>query len=278
MTLRELLEISIEKLDEAGIESSRLLVRLLARELLGFNQAKIVLDKYAPISPGAQEKFILARRRLIEGEPIDYVLGFRDFLGLRLKVTPSVLIPRPETEELTQLVIQREPKTKVFADLATGSGAVACALGRSFPNSLIYASDLSEAALGLAQENARSHGLENIVFLAGDNLRAVREQLEEIEVIVSNPPYVKSSLLNSLEKKVRDYEPVLALDGGEDGLDFYREFFSLLPEGKRVYLEIAEYATDGLAKLAEDLPDYTHAFARDFYGAHRFMILSPADS
>lgn len=275
MKAKELLKNSIEKLDRAGIDGSRFIVRLLFRELLSLSDSEIIVGT-TEIPVRLCLSMDCAIERLIDGEPLDYVIGRRNFLGVRLKVNTSVLIPRPETEELAQMVIDRERGSTVFADVATGSGAIACALASHLSHSHVLASDLSLAALEVAMENAAGNGLNNISFYHGNNLAALENSLEEIEVIISNPPYIKTSMLKSLDRQVAGYEPILALDGGSDGLDFYRDFFELLPEGKRVYLEIAEYSVEGLSDLAASLKGYEYSFEKDFYGSYRFMLLRPA--
>lgn len=275
MKAKELLKNSIEKLDRAGIDGSRFIVRLLFRELLSLSDSEIIIGT-TEIPVRLCLSMDCAIERLIDGEPLDYVIGRRNFLGVRLKVNTSVLIPRPETEELAQMVIDRERGSTVFADVATGSGAIACALASHLSHSHVLASDLSLAALEVAMENAAGNGLNNISFYHGNNLAALENSLEEIEVIISNPPYIKTSMLKSLDRQVAGYEPILALDGGSDGLDFYRDFFELLPEGKRVYLEIAEYSVEGLSDLAASLKGYEYSFEKDFYGSYRFMLLRPA--
>lgn len=275
MKAKELLKNSIEKLDRAGIDGSRFIVRLLFRELLSLSDSEIIIGT-TEIPVRLCLSMDCAIERLIDGEPLDYVIGRRNFLGVRLKVNTSVLIPRPETEELAQMVIDRERGSTVFADVATGSGAIACALASHLSHSHVLASDLSLAALEVAMENAAGNGLNNISFYHGNNLAALENSLEEIEVIISNPPYIRTSMLKSLDRQVAGYEPILALDGGSDGLDFYRDFFELLPEGKRVYLEIAEYSVEGLSDLAASLKGYEYSFEKDFYGSYRFMLLRPA--
>ncbi|HNS68008.1 MAG TPA: HemK/PrmC family methyltransferase [Mesotoga infera] len=275
MKAKELLKNSIERLDRAGIDGSRFIVRLLFRELLSLSDSEIIIGT-TEIPVRLCLSMDCAIDRLIDGEPLDYVIGRRNFLGVRLKVNSSVLIPRPETEELAQMVIDRERGSTVFADVATGSGAIACALASHLSHSHVLASDLSLAALEVAMENAAGNGLNNISFYHGNNLAALENSLEEIEVIISNPPYIRTSMLKSLDRQVAGYEPILALDGGSDGLDFYRDFFELLPEGKRVYLEIAEYSVEGLSDLAASLKGYEYSFEKDFYGSYRFMLLRPA--
>lgn len=275
MKIEKAVDFFDEELVRAGISNSRFVLRLLCREILGLDDSIIVRGSDCELSGDNWEKLRESIKRLVAGEPIDYVIGYRDSNGIRLKLDRSVLIPRPETEELIELVLDGESRHRIFADIATGSGIIACSLAKRLPDSKVYASDISPEALSLARQNALANGINSIIFLQGDNLTPVEPYLKEIEVIVSNPPYIKTGLLGSLESNVREYEPMLALDGGEDGIDFYRSFFSLLPEGKKVYMEIAEYAVDELSKLSENLVGYSYKFERDFYGLYRFMILYP---
>lgn len=277
MRSEQLVEISRKKLAEAGIENSRFVVLLLAKEILSLSEADLILKKTEEIESPLANRYLAAVERVASGEPIDYVLGFRDFLGIRLKLSPSVLIPRNETEEMVEIVITGENSSRVFADIGTGSGAIACALANHIPSAIVYATDISKEALALAQENARKNGIHNIKFIEANNIEGLGFLLERVEVLVSNPPYIRTADIDSLDLAVRNHEPQIALDGGEDGLDFYREFFRHLPSGKRVYLEISQYETEGLLKLARKLKGYCYEFRKDFSGNYRFMILHPED-
>ncbi|HNQ70522.1 peptide chain release factor N(5)-glutamine methyltransferase [Mesotoga prima] len=275
MNLQELIHISKRKLSEAGIKNSRFVMISLFRGVLSLNEADLILNGEKEIESKLSAKYMKAVERVVEGEPIDYVLGFREFFGIRLGVTRSVLIPRNETEELVEIVIDEEKNSKVFADIGTGSGAIACALARNIPSSLVFATDISRDALMLAEKNARTNGIFNIRFIEGDNISGLNDFLDSVEVIVSNPPYVRTGDLDSLDTNVRKYEPIVALDGGKDGLDFYREFLKYLPTGKKVYLEISQYETEGLRELVSDLNGYSCEFKKDLSGNYRFMILRP---
>lgn len=270
-------EISRKKLAEAGIDNSRFVLLLLAKEIMSLSGADLILKKTDEIESPLANRYLAAVERVANGEPIDYVLGFRDFLGIRLKLSPSVLIPRNETEELVEIVIAGESSSRVFADIGTGSGAIACALASHIPSAIVYATDISKEALILAEENARRNGIQNIRFIEANNIEGLGSFLEHVEVLVSNPPYIRTVDMNSLDLSVRNYEPQIALDGGEDGLDFYREFFRRLPSGKKVYLEISQYETEGLLSLAGDLKGYCYELRRDLSGNYRFMILHPED-
>jgi len=277
LRLQQLAEISRKKLAEAGIDNSRFVVLLLAKEFLSLSGADMILKNTEEIESPLANRYLAAVERVASGEPIDYVLGFRDFLGIRLELSPGVLIPRNETEELVEIVIAGESNSRVFADIGTGSGAIACALASHIPSAIVYATDISKEALALAEENAKRNGIHNIKFIEANNIEGLDSFLEHVEVLVSNPPYIRTTDMNSLDLAVRNHEPRIALDGGEDGLDFYRKFFRHLPFGKRVYLEISQYETEGLIGLARDLRGYCYEFRKDFLGNYRFMILHPED-
>ncbi len=275
MKSRELIEISIKRLSEAGIDNSRFIVFLLSKEILSLTEVDLLLDTQREIESSLTVEFFSAVKRVAKGEPIDYVLGYRDFFGIRLELSPCVLIPRSETEELVEIVIEEEKDSKVFADIGTGSGAIACALARSLPSATVFATDISTEAIALAEQNARNNGISNVKFIDGDNLNGLGEYLNSVEVLVSNPPYIRTTDIDLLDVSIKNYEPLTALDGGRDGLDFYREFFRSLPRGKRVYLEISQYETDGLRKLFSEIEGYSCEFRKDLSGNYRFMILLP---
>jgi len=173
-------------------------------------------------------------QRRISGEPLQYILGQQEFWSTRFKVDTRVLIPRPETEllveqalsMLSKISLERRP---VVLDIGTGSGALAISLAREWGNIRIFASDISGQALILAKENARSSGvLEKIDFVNGDLFSPFTEG-ETFDLILSNPPYIRRSEMGHLAREIRDFEPAIALDGGEDGLDYYRKIVSQAP-------------------------------------------------
>ena len=182
----------------------------------------------------AQSYKQLVERRY-SGEPIQYIIGETEFYGLSFRVTPDVLIPRPETEHLVEKVIELAANfiSPRIADIGTGSGAIAVALAHELPQASITATDLSNTALAIARENARRNRV-NLRFLQGDLLEPV--QGEQFEIIISNPPYIPTHDRDSLAVEVREHEPALALFAGEDGLDIYRQLIpaalaALVPGG-----------------------------------------------
>lgn len=238
------------------------------------------VDLYAdprPLTPEEQQTCDAMRARYQNGEPLQYVLGECDFLGNTLAVNPSVLIPRPETEILVDTIIQKL-RAKKFSkpcrilDLGTGSGNIAIALARAIEPCLVTALDISEDAISVAMRNAAANGVaRRIEFLREDmraSLVANRAWMKNFDCIVSNPPYIKTSVLGGLPPDVRQ-EPRLALDGGSDGLRFYETIIRracqyLKPEGY-LFFEIGD---DQAAAVKEFLTQ--NSFYRNicFYPDH----------
>jgi release factor glutamine methyltransferase len=218
---------------------------------------------------------LLERRR--EGEPIQYITGECEFYGLPFRVTPDVLIPRPETEHLVESILGLAP---VFAeprivDVGTGSGAIAVALAHKLPNARIVAADLSETALDLARENANRNGVaERIRFLQGDLLAPVAS--ETFDFVVSNPPYVPTADLDSLSVEVREHEPGLALFAGEDGLEIYRRLipdaFGVLASGGFIALEMGCGQSEAVGHLLTGAGFIEVKFAPDLQGIQRVAL------
>ena len=191
--------------------------------------------KPSPLSADQQEQLAIMRQRRAANEPVQYIVGFTEFLGHRIEVGPGVLIPRPETEVLTDCVIQelrQDGRGEHFIlDIGTGSGCIAIALVKALPNCRAVAIDVSETALGFARRNAELNGVDDrISFVQRDVFWFMDETLDRFDAVVSNPPYVPTFQLAGLPADVKK-EPALALDGGPDGLHFFR---FLIPTSCRV--------------------------------------------
>jgi release factor glutamine methyltransferase len=235
-------------LEGYGIEDSRKEAEIIFTQCLGFERVALYRDN-PPLSPLQTE----ALRRVIERrgrrEPIQYIIGHVDFCGLTIKVGSGVLIPRPETELVVEEVIktvksrqsevisQKHPgqstmerRLKIL-DLCTGSGCLALGLAKEFPTADVVGTDISETALEYARQNAQMNGIGNVIFLKGN----LFEPLEgmRFDIVVSNPPYIRRAEIGSLQREIGEWEPMEALDGGEDGLRFYREIL----DGSRGYME-----------------------------------------
>lgn len=183
-----------------------------------------------------ETKFWQLVKRRQAGEPVAYLTGEKEFYGLKLKIDRRALIPRPETEELVLEALKLKPKT--VADIGTGSGAIALALASHLPKAKIYATDISDEALDLARENANRLKLDHrIKFLKGNLAEPL---IEPVDLMVANLPYIISSWISKLPKEIKTFEPKIALDGGDDGLKYYRELFSqasdkLTKQGRILY-------------------------------------------
>jgi len=241
MTGLELLQWSTNALKDHQIENPRLNAELLLAHSLNLNREELYVRLHRELKEG--EKGALERliQRRISGEPLQYILGHQEFWSINFKVDARVLIPRPETELLVEQSLATlsektfEQKPSVL-EIGTGSGAIAIALAKEVKHIFLVATDISRDALVLAKENAKSVGVQDrIQFVNGDLLGPFlsSEERRTFDLILSNPPYIIRSEIGSLAKEVRDYEPVIALDGGEDGLEVYRRLISQAPSSLR---------------------------------------------
>ena len=217
---------------------------LLFTEILNCSRLSLYLDGQSPIG---KDKSVLVSdvlKRRIRGEPLHYILGKTEFMGLEFKVNREVLIPRQETEILVETVIEivQSSKFKVHSilDIGTGSGCIAISLAKFLPDVKIDATDVSIGALKVAEVNAKSHDV-NINFIHSDLFSSSDLSVCGYGFIVSNPPYIPTSQMHSLQPEIR-YEPVIALDGKKDGLDYYRRIINdacrYLKDGGFLMLEI----------------------------------------
>ncbi|MDH3654580.1 MAG: peptide chain release factor N(5)-glutamine methyltransferase [Myxococcales bacterium] len=220
-TIREVLDWATEDFTGRGIESPRLDAELLVAEALGTDRVGLYLDLHRPLVDVERSSIrpLVARRR--EREPVAYILGHRDFYGRRFNVTNDVLIPRPDTETLVDHALECIPDDQPcrVLDIGTGSGAIAVTIAAERPLAIVTATDISEAALTVAADNAERLGVSDRIRLERADLLSGTEQYD---LIVSNPPYIARSEMQSLQAEVREHEPSGALEAGEDGLDIIR--------------------------------------------------------
>jgi release factor glutamine methyltransferase len=252
--------------------------RPIAEELLaaGIENGRQEARWMVEASRGSGERIRGWLRRRKAGEPLQYILGDVEFYGLRLVVGPGVLIPRPETEQLVELVLRATAaKPLRVCDLCTGSGAIALALAKERPDWSIAAVDISPDALEYARRNLDMHGLSNVTLLQGDLMDVFQEE-ERFDVIVSNPPYVSEGEYAELDATVRDWEPRLALEAGPDGLDILRriarEGAAHLAGGGGVFCEIGETQGMAVAELFAAEGYSSCDIFRDYAGKERFLL------
>lgn len=201
-------------------------IDLIITDTLKIDKSRLFLDM--DVDALAAEKIDQKVSRLKQGEPVSYIIGHREFMSLEFSVTPSVLIPRADTEILVEEIIEYyKGKSPFIFEIGTGSGCIAISLAYYIKDAKIAACDISEGALEVALENAKSNGTSGkIHFFRHDIMEGFPKFDIMPDCIVSNPPYIKRDVIETLDKSVRDFEPLSALDGGEDGLDFYRMIVS----------------------------------------------------
>jgi len=268
MTVLETLNRTTNYLKDHRVENRRLNAELLLAKILNLSREGLYLRFRQEL--GDKEKGVLdtlAGRR-VSGEPLQYILGHQEFWEVDVKVSPSVLIPRPETEHLLEeaLSILRETffeRRPSLLELGTGSGAIAVSLAKEVIDLFLVATDISREALLLAKENALRAGvLDRIEFVRGDLLKPFRlsGEREVFDMILSNPPYISRSEIGRLAREVKDFEPIIALDGGEDGLDFYRRIISAAPLYLRkrgwLLLEVGQGQGRKVSQLMEDKGEF----------------------
>jgi release factor glutamine methyltransferase len=247
MTILELLRRTTEYFEKHEVEAARLTAELLLAEVLQKKRMQLYLEFESEVSEAALETLRPLVKRRAQREPIQYVQGFADFSGARFRVSPEVLIPRSETELLLEGAAKWIDPTSTFpvADIGTGSGILAISLARRFPSLTVHAVELSPGALALAQVNG--DGLPNLEFFSGSLLAPL--PAAAYQMIIANLPYLPTDLIPTLSPEVQR-EPLLALDGGQDGLDLVRELISS-SQGRTsaLALEIGEGQAESVKSL-----------------------------
>ncbi len=213
-----------------------------------------LLSKKIKLNVSQQRQFKRYQARRRKGEPLQYILGSWDFFGLEFKIDPRVLVPRPETEVLVELAVKRFKGTHIL-DLGTGSGNIAVTLAKLLPKAQVVAVDISPKALTLAKQNAKQHGVaQRINFVHADMGKYCAKPGQPFDLVISNPPYVPTGDMTGLPIDVKQ-EPALALDGGPDGLNFYKIIIKyspcLLSEGGWLMMEFGDGQAKALKKLAK---------------------------
>jgi len=208
---------------------------LLFTEVLGYGRVGLYQNRHLLLDEAQSSLIASVLKRRVRGEPLPYILGKTEFMGLHFIVNRCVLIPRPETEILIETALKyvtKSPNHQItrlnILDLGTGSGCIAVSLAKFLPNTTITATDISEEAIEIARQNALINNVE-INFLCSDLFNNLKLRTSRFGLIVSNPPYVRRQDLNSLQPEI-SYEPGIALDGGQDGMDFYRRIIRDVPD------------------------------------------------
>jgi len=274
---------SVARLAAAGSDSPRLDGEVLLAHSLNMSREQLLVASELAIAPPDARRFETLLARRLQREPVAYITGKQEFWSREFAVTPDVLIPRPDTERLVEVALLRvaqfpDSQPLRIADLCTGSGAVAVCLASELPSAQIYATDISLAALTIARGNAETHQVaQRMQFFAGDLFDALVPRSEiRFDLIASNPPYVRRGEIVTLAPEVSRWEPRIALDGGADGLEFYRRIAAAaadyLAERGALVLEVGADMASAVLAICADTGRYREIEVfQDYAGRDRVV-------
>ena len=276
MTIKQLLTKGMIMLKSNQIESPKLKARLLLQYVLDLKREQIIIYDNKEVTMMQEKTYIQNIEKLIKGIPLQHITNSQEFMKMNFFVNSDVLIPRPDTEILVEEVIKigKEKRNPSILDLCAGSGAIAVSIAKYLPNAKVYASDISKKALDVAKTNAKNNEVqEKIEFINSD----LFEKIEgKFDIIVSNPPYIRTEVIKTLDEEVQR-EPMLALDGGKDGLDFYRkiveEAYSHLKFDSYLCFEIGYDQKEEVTEIVKKAKVYADTYCKkDLYGNDRVIV------
>ncbi|MEY8265615.1 peptide chain release factor N(5)-glutamine methyltransferase [Lachnospiraceae bacterium 64-25] len=271
MEYRTLYDMGAEELKEAGVEEAALDARLLLEEVCGTDRNDLLVHGDHLVAEDQLERYMECIELRSKRIPLQHILGYQEFMGLKFKVTPDVLIPRQDTETLVEEVMRNLHDGMRILDMCTGSGCILLSLLRYSNDCVGTGCDLSEAALQVAQENARALSLE-AEFIQSDLFEKVQGKYE---IIVSNPPYIPSQEILTLMEEVRDHDPLMALDGREDGLYFYKEIIKgagqHLHPGGMLFFEIGCTQAEDVSRYLKEAGYKEVTVCKDLAGLDRVV-------
>ena len=276
MTIKQLLNKGMIMLKSNQIESPKIKARLLLQHVLELKREQIIIYDNKEVTVAQEKAYMQNIEKLIKGIPLQHITNSQEFMKMNFFVNSDVLIPRSDTEILVEEVIKlgKEKRNPSILDLCTGSGAIAISLAKYLPNAQIYASDISPKALEVAKINAKSNEVfEKIEFINSDLFKKIEGKFD---IIVSNPPYIRTEVIKKLNMEVQK-EPILALDGGKDGLNFYRkiveEAYSHLKYDSYLCFEIGYDQKEEVTEIVENAKVYTDTYCKkDLYGNNRIIV------
>ncbi len=280
-TVLKLLQWTTDYFQRNNVSEPRTSAEVLLAHVLAENRLFLYLNYDRPMETNELAEYRACIKRRLGGEPNQYITGLQEFWSLPLRVSPDVLIPRPETEVLVEAVLEFLDKADAnvdILDLGTGSGAIAIALARELPAARIVATDLSMAALRLAQENAKLHHVDQrILFVRGDMFAAIPGASQRFKVVVTNPPYVSHDEILELPREIRDFEPHHALEGGPDGLAVIRHIIAEAPtvlcQAGALFMEMGADQTESISALVLESQEYRSFHIRkDYSGLDRVLV------
>ena len=285
MNIKELVDYGKKLLKENDIEDYNIIAKKLAKYILKIDDAKIILEEEKQVEEQDKTRYYLAIIEVISGFPVQYITNKQEFFGLEFFVNENVLIPQPDTEILVEEVLEilknnkeklknENDKIKVL-DICTGSGCIGISIAKNNEDCNVEMLDYSEDAIDVAKINANKilGNLSNVKFTISDMFEEIEQ---EYDIIVSNPPYIKTNEIDSLNEQVK-HEPKLALDGGEDGLSFYKELveegYKYLSDNGFLCMEIGYDQKDDVINLIKENGNYHNIYSKkDLSGNDRIII------
>jgi release factor glutamine methyltransferase len=280
VTVLEAIRKSSDFLAKKGVESPRLQTELLLAHLLKLPRMNLYLNFERALAPAEVDALRELVRRRGRREPLQHITGSTSFCGLEIAVNRHALVPRPETELLAELGWQflstLNPQPPTALDFGTGTGCIAIALASKCPDAKITALDVSPEALLLAKQNAAANKVAGKIKFLETNGFAALPQDKPFDLIISNPPYIPSAEIATLQPEVRDFDPRRALDGGADGLDFYRlialQAAAFLKPGGKVILEFGDGQAEAIRRVFENEKWIVEAVKEDYSQRPRILI------
>ena len=277
MTIKQLLTKGMIMLKSNQIDSPKLKARLLLQHILDLKREQIIIYDNKEVTQEQERAYMQNISKIIKGIPLQHITNTQEFMKMNFYVNSDVLIPRPDTEVLVEEVIKlgKEKRNPSILDLCTGSGAIAISIAKYLTNAKIYASDISKKALEVAKINSKGNGVaDRIEFINSDLFEKMKGM--KFDIIVSNPPYIKTSVIKTLDHEVQE-EPVIALDGGKDGLKFYRqiveEAYSYLKYESYLCFEIGYDQKDEVTEIIKNAKVYSGTYCKkDLYGNDRIIV------
>ena len=277
MTIKDIIVKYSKELEEIS-PTPRLDVETLLQKVLGVDRLYILLNLERVLSEDEEQLFNKFINERLNNRPIAYIVENREFMGLDFFVKEGVLIPRPDTEVLVEEVIELAKKkgAKNILDIGTGSGAITVSLAKYLENVKVTSVDISDIALEIGKRNAISNEVDDRINFVKSDLFTNIDKETKFDIIVSNPPYIKREVIDTLDKQVKDYEPYNALEGGEDGLDFYRqitkESIDYLKQGGILAYEVGHDQAEDVSEIMKSY-GYTKIYKKkDIQGIDRVVI------
>lgn len=277
MNLKEILKYGKEELIKNNIEDASIIAKELAEYIFKITRAQMIANNDMEFSKDQTDNYINSIKKISTGIPIQYITNNQEFMNLNFYVDENVLIPQPDTEILVEEVINeyKEKKCEIL-DLCTGSGAIAISLAKYINESNIVASDISMKALQIAKLNAEKNLVrKKIEFIESDMFNKIYK--DDFDIIVSNPPYIKTKVIEKLDRQVKN-EPYIALDGGADGLKFYKiiieNAYKYIKNEGKVFLEIGYDQKNELINLFKENNHYENIYSKKDLGGNDRIIVA----